>query len=303
MKYLVTGGTGFIGSNFIKSKNLDSNKFIVLTRDKISAEKKFGNKILFIKSLENLADFEEIDVVINLAGEPIADKKWSSKQKEKLITSRIETTKKLYEFIKNLKQKPKNFISASAIGYYGRNEAYTNISEDFPKGDEFTSELCNAWEYEASKISSLGINAAIIRLGIVLGKNQGALKKMLPAFKFNLGGKLGDGKQIMSWIHIQDVISAIDFIIEKNLSGVFNLTSPNPVSNSEFTEKLAKSLHRFALLNMPSFMVKTIFGEMGEALLLNGQKVLPTNLLKNGFNFRYKKLEDALENIVQKTNL
>ncbi len=303
MKFLISGGTGFIGSSFIKAHNIAENKFIILTRNKDKAEKKFANinkynNIIFVKSLENLTDFEEIDIVLNFAGEPIADKKWCDKQKAILLESRINITKDLYNYIKILKQKPKFFVSASAIGYYGRNDDYTNLSEESPKGNEFTSDLCASWEYEAKKFAELSINTAIIRLGIVLGKNQGALKKMLPAFKLNLGGKLGSGKQVMSWIHIDDVISAIDYLINKNLSGIFNLTSPNPVSNEEFSKILASKLNRLSIFNMPSFVVKILFGEMGDALLLNGQKVLPKRLLSENFKFKFDNLEQALGDIV-----
>jgi uncharacterized protein (TIGR01777 family) len=287
MKYLITGGTGFVGKRLIKEILASNAAVIVLTRDKKNCNQIFENKVRAISSLSEIDLTEKIDCIINLAGEPIADKKWSSEQKQKLISSRLNTTGSLVELIANLKNKPECLISASAIGYYGA-QADNIVTEDSAPNNEFTHELCKSWEASAIKAKDSGVRVCIIRLGVVLGKNGGALKKMLPAFKLGLGGKIGDGKQYFSWVHIEDVVSAINFLVKnKDSKGIYNLTSPNPITNAEFTKVLGAAVRRPTFFNMPAFMVKLIFGEMGDRLLLNGQRVIPKKLLDEGFNFKH----------------
>ena len=299
MHYLITGGTGFIGQNII-TKLLQSNQQItVLGRDKNKILKLFEDKVRAVDSLSTISNNEIIDNIINLAGEPIANKRWSEKQKEILIDSRVKTTQNIIELISNLKNKPQNLISASAIGFYGKNGDEA-LSENSKSGDEFTSKLCNLWESEAEKANKFGVRVCLARFGIVLGKKSGALSKMLPTFKIGLGGKIASGNQFMSFVHIDDIVAAINFLItNKNLFGAFNFTSPNPVTNKEFSHILAKTLSRPALFDVPEFVIKILFGDMGEALLVNGQKVLPQKLLEYGYKFQFTNLELALKNILQ----
>lgn len=290
MNYLITGGTGFIGSELVKKLVQKGDAVTVLTRK----ENQKNSSVRFINSFSEIDQNEKIDCIINLAGEPIAAKKWSRKQKEILINSRLDVTKKIIELIAKLNHKPSLLISASAIGFYGSN-GDEKLHEKSPHKVEFNNQLCSAWESQALEAKKLGVRTCIIRLGIVLEKNGGALAKMLPAFNFGLGGKIASGKQFMSWVHRKDVLSAIEFLIDdENLSGIFNVTAPNPVTNAEFTRTLEKVLHRPAFFDMPYFVVKILFGEMGDYLLARGQRVIPKNLLDAGFNFRFEKLESAL---------
>lgn len=296
MNYLITGGTGFIGSKLVEKILQGGNSVTVLSRNKNTK----NPKVRTISSLSEIALEEKIDYIINLAGEPIANKRWSVKQKEILLDSRLEITRQIIELIAKLKHEPLALISASAIGFYGSN-GDEKLDETSAYKTEFTHQLCSAWEAKALEAQRFEVRTCVVRFGIVLEKNGGALAKMLPAFKFGLGGKIASGKQFMSWIHLEDVLQAISFLINNSkLSGVFNLTAPNPVRNCEFTKILAKTLQRPALFNMPNFVVKILFGEMGETLLAKGQRVLPKNLLAAGFKFKFEKLEDALKNICKK---
>ncbi len=296
--YLITGGTGFIGQKLITNLVGQGQQIIVLTRNKNKAEKLFSDKVMVVENLSEILSSEKIDHSINLAGESIADKRWNEKQKEILITSRIQSTQNIIDLISRLEHKPSTLISASAIGFYG-SRGDEELDENSSARQEFTSDLCQKWEKCANQASGFGVRFCLARFGIVLGKNGGALAKMLPAFKFGLGGKIGSGQQFMSWIDIDDLVAAINFLIQnQNLNGVFNFTAPQPVTNQEFTKTLAKILNRPAFFNMPALAVKILFGEMGEALLLNGQKVLPKRLLESGFKFSCESLEVALKKIV-----
>ena len=299
MHYLITGGTGFVGKKLITNLLQSKQQITVLSRDKNKVEKLFLDKVRAVENLSEISNDEIIDNIINLAGEPIANKKWSAKQKEILLDSRIKTTENIIQLIANLKTKPKTLISASAIGFYGSRGDEELDENSKSGGDEFTSYLCKKWEDEANKAGDFGVRVCITRFGIVLGKNGGALAKMIPAFKLGCGGKIGSGNQFMSFVHIDDATSAINFLIKnQELTGVFNLTSPNPVQNYQFTKILGKILNRPAFFNMPEFVVKILFGQMGEALLLNGQKVLPKKILEAKYQFEFADLELSLKNII-----
>lgn len=299
---LITGGTGFVGSYLvseIKKRDPEVTKIYILSRNPAKVSRKFPK---LADLVFGFSDFKSLDrkikfkYMINLAGESIADKKWSDKQKEKLRQSRIEATKNLVNFIGELEVKPKTLISASAVGYYGSHDDEL-LDEDSTANKEFTHFLCKDWEDQANLAKKHGVRVCTTRLGIVIGKNGGAVKKMLTPFKFGLGGKIASGKQVMSWIHINDVIRAMFFLLEnKRLSGAFNLCAPQSVDNKSFTTALAKTVSRPALCAMPLFLVKFLFGEMGEVLLAKGQNVYPRKLLKAGFHFRYKRIETALLN-------
>jgi uncharacterized protein len=296
MHYLITGGTGFIGASLVEMLLQSGHCVTVLSRN----EGKKKSKHRTIGNLAEIKSDEKIDYIINLAGEPIAAKKWSAKQKKILLNSRIKITQQIVELIAKLNQKPAALISASAVGFYGSSD-HQELDEKSSHKAEFSHQLCEAWEGQALKAQNFGVRTCIIRLGIVLEKNGGALLKMLPAFKLGLGGKIASGKQFMSWVHREDALLAINFLINNpKLSGVFNVTAPNPVDNLEFSKTLAKTLHRPAFFHMPLFVVKILFGEMGEDLLASGQRVLPAKLLESGFEFKFKNLEDALKNICKK---
>lgn len=294
MKLLITGATGLIGTAIINDLHQENHEITVLTRNKKHVKQSFLTVYEDVGEIPNNSVF---DFIINLAGAPIS-KRWSEDYKKKLITSRTNITKSLYGLVKRLEQKPKMLISASAIGYYG-SQGDRSINEDSSPNNEFTHKLCSLWEQEALQLKELGLNVAIIRLGVVLGANGGILKETVPVFKMCLGGAIGAGTQYMSWVHILDVVRAIKFLLVKHdKNGIYNLTAPVPVTNIAWTKALAKALNRPALLPLPSIIVKFIFGEMGDVLLLHGQKVLPEKLLSAGFEFKYKNIDLALLNIL-----
>lgn len=299
MQVLVTGGTGFIGQALLNKFEQQGDAVIVLTRQ-IGVQKDSAN-IRYINALDEINKHDKIDAIINLAGEPIADKRWSAEQKQRLLHSRVDVTEQLVALIRRLESPPECLLSASAIGYYGAqddSEDTRALDEQAEAHDEFTHRLCRRWEEVAGQAEVSGVRVCVMRFGIVLGQGGGALGKMLPAFRFGFGGKLGNGEQVMSWIHRNDVIAAIDYLMNNNeLSGVFNLTAPHPVTNAEFTKLLGRALAKPTMFSMPGFVVKLLFGEMGERLLLHGQRVVPKRLLDNGFAFQYEHLDDALRAI------
>lgn len=297
--YLITGGTGLIGSALCHALLADQNKITVLSRKPESVEKKCGKGITAISSLEQISDNTTIDVIINLAGEPIADKRWTQQRKVELEQSRIETTKTLVSWILSRSNKPECLISGSAVGWYGDcGEQVLNEQSHF--NHEYTHTLCDAWEKQAIRAGSAqnGIRVCIIRTGLVLSSNGGVLQKMRLPFQFGLGGRLGKGNQYMPWIHIDDVVSALMFIVDnEQLRGVFNLCAPSPVSNREFTSTLASALKRPAFFHAPAFALRFILGEMSR-LLLTGQRAVPVKLTANGYKFIYTDLKSALTSIL-----
>jgi len=298
MKYLITGGTGLIGKALINSIDTQKSTITVLTRNIEKASLLLNKEIKVIDELL-LSDVENIDIIINLAGEPLAEKRWSQEQKLKICESRWDVTEKLVHLISIANTPPVLFISGSAIGMYGR-QANKPVDESFSHyHKEFTHVVCSRWEQIALEASSSKTRVAILRTGVVLDKNSGALSKMLLPFKLGFGGKIGKGDQFMSWIHIQDMVSAILYIIDtKTLNGPVNITSPRAVTNELFSKALAKELHRPCLFNTPPALLKLMFGEMAD-LLLFGQNVVPQKLITSGFRFKHTELADALNDLLE----
>jgi len=297
MKVLITGGTGFIGSalcnELMKDKN---NEITILSRNADIT----STQLKIINNLNEIKNDASFDIIINLAGEPIADKKWSKEQKQKIITSRIETTEEIIEFIKNSVIKPKLLISGSAIGYYGIHKSDAEHDENSASDDSFSSKLCQQWEATALQANDYGVRTCLLRTGIVLGKNSGALGKMLMPFKMGLGGKIGSGEQWMSWIHISDLVGIILHCIEHDsIEGPVNGTAPNPSTNNEFTKALGKALKRPTFIPMPKIVINILMGQMGVELLLSGKKILPIKALENSYQFKYPTLDSALNNVIQ----
>jgi hypothetical protein len=239
---------------------------------------------------------EGADGIINLAGEPIAGKRWTHPQKERIRSSRINATRALVRVIHSAKQKPKFLLNGSAIGYYGPHGDET-LTEETRPGDDFLSRVCIDWEEEAKKAESDGLRVIRLRTGVVLGKGGGALAKMVPPFKLFAGGPLGSGKQWMSWIHIEDEVGLIQFLLENHdAHGAFNATAPNPVTMKEFCKTLGTVLNRPSWAPMPAFALRLLLGEMAE-MLLTGQRVLPEKAQKMGYAFKYPNLLNALHSL------
>ncbi len=241
----------------------------------------------------------EIDgayAVLNLAGAPIVDKRWSAARKKELIMSRLDTTRALVEAIGKAAVKPKVFVSASAIGYYGPS-AGESLDEKAPAGSGFLAALCREWERQARKAESFGVRTVLLRTGIVLAREGGALPKMALPFRFGMGGSLGNGKQVMSWIHADDEVGAILFALEGEiLSGPINLTAPNALTMSEFARVLGKAMGRPSFMPAPAPALKLLLGERAE-MLLTGQRVRPELLERAGYNFRFRTLDAALADL------
>lgn len=298
MKVVVTGATGFVGRVVVKQLLEAGDEVIVLTRNVARAAITLGSSCKYFQwddsnTTPPLEAFEGADGVINLMGETISNR-WDEQQKKKIYDSRIYSTRKLVEVFDKLKNRPKVFVSASAVGIYG-NRGPEEVTESSTLADDFLAKVCKDWENEANKASNFGARVVIIRTGIVLGINGGALQKMLPVFKLGLGGPLGSGKQYMSWIHIEDLASMyIESIKNNAVKGVFNGTAPYPATNSDFTKMMGKVLRRPAFLPAPAFAIQIAFGEMSQ-ILLEGQKVLPVKFKAENFRFRYPTLEMALK--------
>jgi len=297
-RVLITGGSGFIGSRLVPVLLSKGYDVTVFTRDPNKTAKHFNDAVSVVGDFDALNDADAFDIVINLAGQGIADKRWSQGIKKQIWDSRINTTKNLIRYLQRSSKKPELLISGSAIGYYG-------IRGDEPLDEQavgdasFSSKLCLAWEEEAQRAEALGIRTCFLRTGIVLGKNGGALSRMLPAFKMYLGGPMGSSKQWMSWIHINDLIGIILHVINnKGIKGAINATAPNPVSNKVFSSTLGRVLKKPAILTMPAIVLKLMLGEMAEELLLSGQRVMPEKMLDAGYSFQYTELEGALCDVV-----
>jgi len=245
---------------------------------------------------------ESMDAVVHLAGESIAGGRWTASRKAEILKSRVESTRFLSETLASLRHPAKALLVSSAIGFYG-NRMEENLSEESPAGKGFLSEVCQAWEAASEAAGKAGVRVVQVRTGIVLSSSGGALPKMLTPFRLGLGGKMGTGKQWMSFISLTDLVGTYRFLLTaEKLSGAVNATAPNPVTNREFTKILGKVLKRPTLLPLPARAVKLLFGEMGEALLLEGQRVLPAKLEKAGFKFQTPDLESALRRELNRTH-
>ncbi len=301
MKIILTGGTGFIGTALRKSLVEKDHEVVVLTRQaSLENEPGIRTRYRFWNPPEGGAwekEMDGADGVINLAGEPIVGKRWSPSQKQKLLESRAGATQAVVGAIRNAKKKPGFLINASAIGFYGPH-GDEEVTEKNSHGSDFLSHICQAWEAHALRAEDFGVRVVRLRTGIVLEKNGGALGKMLFPFQLGLGGPVGSGKQWMSWIHREDLIHLIHFLIEKKEArGAVNGTAPNPARMKEFSSTLGRVLHRPAVLPAPAFALRILLGEMAD-ILLTGQRVLPKKALGWGYPFRYPRLEDALKAIL-----
>ncbi|MEI5914995.1 TIGR01777 family oxidoreductase [Bacillus cereus group sp. Bce005] len=300
MKIAISGGTGFIGkylSTFFIQKG---HTVYILTRNKTTETS--DPNLQYVQWTPNLQTFplSSIDVVINLAGESI-NSRWTKKQKKAILNSRIQTTKGLIKQLQTLNIKPHTFINASAIGYYGTSETESFTEQHETPGDDFLANTVCSWEQEASKARSLGMRTVYARFGVILSADGGAFPKMLLPYQFYIGGTIGSGNQWLSWIHIDDVVHLIDFIIQKEeIDGPLNLTAPLPIRMKEFGETIAAIMKKPHWLPVPSFMLHTLLGEMS-ILVLEGQHVLPSKAIEHGYEYTFPAIDHALQNILSHT--
>lgn len=300
MRILITGGSGFVGQRLCQQLVALGHDIQVVSREPEQARKLLP-QVCDIRDRAQAFGETPPDALVNLAGEPIAAKRWSSKQKQRLIRSRVESTQQLIALCEQLMDNgqplPRVMVSGSAMGYYG-DQGNNVVDESTTPHDEFAHRLCAQWEAAAKPVEAMGVRLAILRTGLVLEAGGGTLKKMLPPFKLGVGGRFGDGAQFMPWIHRDDLVAAIIFLINKPvLSGAFNGSAPHPVTNAEFTHTLAKQLHRPAIFPVPAFVLQAGFGEMSR-LLLTGADMRPARLSEAGFNFHYPTLKQALAAIL-----
>lgn len=303
MRLILSGGTGFIGTALRESLVQKGHEVVVLTRQ-ASKENQPGIRTRYARwnPPEGGAwerELDGIDGVVNLAGEPIVGKRWTKAQKLKILESRAGATQALVAAIHKTKRKPFFLISASAVGYYGPH-GDEDVTEASPHGKDFLAQVCQAWEAHALRAEDFGVRVVRLRTGIVLEKGGGALAKMLFPFQLGLGGPLGKGGQWMSWVHRDDLIGLIHFLMEKKeVRGAVNGTAPNPVQMREFAETLGRALRRPAIFPVPAFALRILLGEMAN-VLLTGQRVLPKRALELGYPFKFPRLEAALKAIVAK---
>ncbi|HBR57471.1 MAG TPA: TIGR01777 family protein [Blastocatellia bacterium] len=299
MRILITGASGLIGKAIAATLREKGNELILASRSEPAAAEDIRWDAHTGFSVEDLQRLEGLDVVIHLAGESVSGLRWTEDKKKAIRDSRVDGTRTMIETFAKLKTKPRMFITASAIGFYG-DRGDEELTETSAAGDNFLSDVCREWEAESRRAEDLGIRTVLLRTGIVLSKNGGALAAMLLPFKLGVGGVVGSGEQWMSWIALDDMVGIIEFAIEnENLRGAVNVTSPNPVKNAEFTGTLGEVLYRPTILPLPGFAVNLVFGEMGDALLLASSKVFPKRLLDAGFQFQYPDLKPALTHVLE----
>ncbi|KXG43730.1 TIGR01777 family oxidoreductase [Tepidibacillus decaturensis] len=306
MNILIVGGTGFVGKELIKSLLKDGHHVSVITRNIAKARTLLGKQVKLLQwesiiaANSSLLKTYQIDYIINLAGESIGSGRWTQKRKEEIIKSRTETTRAMVDFIEKLQVKPKGLINASAVGYYGAHED-EEITEDHGVGQDFLAKVSNAWEKEAIRAKEFGVRVVILRIGVVLG-NGGALEKMGLPFRFYIGGPIGKGDHWLSWIHLSDLIKAVQFLLKNDtIDGPINTTAPNPVRMRDFYRYLAKAMNKPYWMYTPALFLRLALGEMSD-MVLKGQKVLPKRLLDSGFQFQFASVESALIDIM-KTNI
>lgn len=296
MHIMITGGTGFIGKALCQELLAQGHTLYVVSRKPDQVNRILGRPVNAATDPMLWRD-QPIDMMINLAGAPIADARWSESRKAELLQSRLGPTRQLVRFAAEASHKPKVLISGSAIGYYGAHgdEAVSETSEAH---DDFAHQLCLQWEAEALAVREQGVRVCLLRTGLVLGPDGGMLARLLTPFKLGLGGRLGTGQQYMPWVHRDDLIAAILFLMQReDLDGAFNGTAPTPVRNATFSRVLAGTLRRPLLMPVPACVLRLALGEMSD-ILLTGAKVVPDRLQKAGFEFRYPTLKPALEAIL-----
>jgi uncharacterized protein (TIGR01777 family) len=309
VKLLIAGATGFIGHELV-AVLVKNHEVTVIGRDWLKLQQHFTKEVTIVTwSMLSKLQAPSYDLIINLCGHNISASRWNENIKQELISSRVDTSKTLIDWAIEHDAKPR-FICANAVGIYGlQKESDPDFFDEdspieFSPPKDFLNEIGLQWQQALQPAIDFGMSVTTLRFGIVLKKDEGMLKKLALSFSLGLGSILGSGKQVLSWIHYADVTAAVQFLIEHpELSGAFNLTSPEPVTQEEFAMTLANVMHRPRFLKIPAWFIKKAFGEMGETLLLNGQRVLPKRLINAGYRFRYPELYEALKHEFDKNTL
>jgi uncharacterized protein (TIGR01777 family) len=295
VKIIIAGGSGFLGTALTRALANDGHDVVVLTRS--TGGSGLGRRVQWSPEDESGGWTREIDgagAVINLAGAGIADKRWSEARRHTLVDSRLIATRSLVAAVGAATRRPPVFVSGSAVGFYGTSETETFV-ETSSQGSDFLARLCINWESEATQAQTHGCRVVLIRTGIVLSRNGGALKKMLLPFRLGLGGPIASGRQVMSWIHVDDWVNLVRWTIStETVRGPVNATAPAPVTNSEFTRALGRALHRPVFMPMPAFIIRLMFGAMADVALIRGQRVAPRKAVDNGFSFTYGTIDAAM---------
>ena len=298
MKILVTGSSGLVGSALIPSLKAQGHEVIRLVR---SAPKDSATQIYWNpeKGTLSVDELEGLDGVVHLAGDNLAEGRWTDEKKRSIRESRIKGTTLLSETLAKLERKPGVLVSASAIGFYG-SRGDELLNEQSASGDDFLSEVCREWELSTQAASQSGVRVVHLRFGVILSNEGGALAKMLTPFRMGVGGKIGDGKQYMSWIVIDDAVGAIEHALANDsLRGAVNVVAPHPATNYEFTKAMGSVLSRPTIFSMPAFAARLAFGEMADATILASQRVEPARLKESKFVFKYPELEGALKHVLE----
>ncbi|QFT21751.1 Epimerase family protein [Pseudomonas sp. THAF187a] len=297
LRVLITGGSGFIGSPLATALSQAGHEVLILTRDLASLGQVRG-RISALTDLAQIASDERIDCLINLAGEPLAGQRWNPARKQRFLSSRLDTTDALLQLVQRLEHKPEVLLSGSAVGYYGHWQDEP-LDEDSEAHDGFSHRLCAQWEARALQMQALGLRVCLLRIGIVLGRDGGPLAEFKRPFELGVASQLGDGRQWMPWIHLDDVLDICSYLMHTPLSGPINLTAPEPVSHQDFCQALQRQVPWARLrLKVPAALVRLLLGEMADEVLLTGQRVVPTRLLQSGYRFRYPQLQPALQQLL-----
>ncbi|MDT5293992.1 MAG: uncharacterized protein QOJ76_872 [Acidobacteriota bacterium] len=303
MRVIVTGSTGLVGGALVRSLLADGHEVTRLVRGDAQGFRAPGTAAVHWNPDGGAIDAKELeghDAAVHLAGESIADGRWDEEKKRRILESRVKGTRLLAETLAGLERKPGVLVSASATGFYGNRGAEV-LREESASGDDFLSEVCREWEKATLAASRAGIRVVHVRIGVVLSADGGALPKMLTPFKLGLGGRVGSGRQYMSWITLEDLIGVIKrALTDESLRGPVNAVAPNAVTNEEFTKAIGRVLGRPTFLSMPAFAARLAFGEMADALLLSGSRVEPARLTEASYEFKHPEIEGALRHVLKK---
>ena len=299
MRVVIAGGSGFLGRALTERLLAQGHEVVLLSRGAESFSERPNLRVVrWTPDGRSGAWAGELDgatALINLAGAGIADQRWTTARKKLILESRIKSTRSLMDALRSVKTKPGVFVQASAIGFYGAHDNGPEFDERSSPGSDFLAGICVAWEAEAQPAAMLGCRLVVIRTGIVLSRSGGALAKMLPPFKFFVGGRIATGRQYMSWIHLDDWVGLVEWAISNPaVSGPIDATAPHPLTSAEFARAIGRALHRPSVMPVPAFVLKLMFGEMAEVCLIRGQRVMPRRATELGYQFRHPRVDGAI---------